>query len=47
MFMLLFIFVIVCRLGWKRICAGFIHCLFISVLTLEIQLSRDGGLGFY
>ena len=44
MFML-FIFVRVCGLCKReRICADFFDCLFISVLSLEIQLSRGGGL---
>jgi len=43
MFMLSFIFVIVCGLiEGKRICAGFFYRLFIFVLPLEIQLSRRG-----
>ena len=44
MFMLSFNFVVVCGLfEWKWICACFFCCLFISVLLLQIQLSR--GLG--
>ena len=42
--MFLFIFLIVCVLfEWKRICAGFLYRLFISVLLLEFQLSRWEG----
>ena len=41
MFMLSFILVIVCGFfEWKRICAGF-YGLFIYVLPLDIQPSRD------
>jgi len=40
MFMLSFIFVIVCGLfEWKLICVGFIFRLFINVLPLEIPLT--------
>jgi hypothetical protein len=40
MFMLSFIFVIVCGLFvWTRVCVG----LFIYVLSLEIQLSKGNG----
>ena len=43
MFMLSFIFVIVCGLiAGKRIWAGFFYRLFIYVLPLEIQLSKRG-----
>ena len=43
---LLLIFVIVCGLfGWKWTCVGFFNSLFISVLPLEIYLSRGEGLG--
>jgi hypothetical protein len=43
MFMFSLFFVVVCgHFKWKWICAVFFHGFFISILSLEIQLSKGG-----